>query len=579
MTVAVRLAVCLALLWSVPTIALPQAPAPATAPQGSERLVRGWLLRIDGAEYVIDLGSSDGLAPGAMVRLYRTIRAKHPLTGKEVLDRFPVGVAEAHEVASHLSILQPDEATRKTLQVGDMVEFTAKRATPPKPVEAAQPPHCRPCPACPAALPNPPTADRSADDVALDETFLMTLGRVPQERIELWREFVKLHPNSPIVPSVLKEIDALNEMARGSRIAREDAGIAAARVQTAARRVIHLPLDGVDHDLRIGEPAWLVFSAADWSDVTDLRVHYRKVGTGTFQMARPEPSGKLHRRLRLPQELVTTTGFDYFAVLARSDGSTADIAGSVKAPTRVTVTDPYGQVGKAPVDATILRFMGEFVDFNRFRRDDQVGYGEMSVSYRLQESEYLYAFEMGYGMFNGGGGKVAGSDLTNSDGTPRLQASGPAMGEPILKDDTIDPHPSSFKYAYLSTEWAFTPIFHLLTRAVVGLERGGLDSGLELAARIGPERGTNLRLGASTIADLGRAASVALTTHAIDRVPMSGIFEVTNRPVGEDIGIRLIYQADWHWTEHVGLTGRIGYNLRTIIHAGLSLGGGMVFSW
>jgi len=37
--------------------------------------------------------------------------------------------------------------------------------------------------------------------------------------------------------------------------------------------------------------------------------------------------------------------------------------------------------------------------------------------------------------------------------------------------------------------------------------------------------------------------------------------------------------VDWQWTEHIGFTGRLGYNLRTINHAGLSVGGGTVLSW
>mgnify|MGYP006935346895 CR=1 FL=1 len=72
---------------------------------------------------------------------------------------------------------------------------------------------------------------------------------------------------------------------------------------------------------------------------------------------------------------------------------------------------------------------------------------------------------------------------------------------------------------------------------------------------------------------------MALTTHAFPLIPMTGIFEVTNRPVGEDLGIRLIYQADFSLNQHVAITGRVGYALRTIDHAGLSIGGGMALNW
>ena len=91
--------------------------------------------------------------------------------------------------------------------------------------------------------------------------------------------------------------------------------------------------------------------------------------------------------------------------------------------------------------------------------------------------------------------------------------------------------------------------------------------------------GTHLKLGLSTLGDMGRAAHIALTTHALKGIPMTGQFEVTNRPVGEELGIRLVYQLDLPITEHIAATGRIGYALRTIDHAGLSLGGGLALSW
>jgi hypothetical protein len=562
------------LAWAAPP--KPTETSPESEDSQGDKMVRGWLLRIDGDEFVIDRGTADGLHPGTPVKLYRTIRARHPLTGKEVLDRFPVGDAAADEVAAHLAILKPDEKTRRTLQVGDMVEFVVQgvkhREVPPHLVPEATTPTPPPSPSCPMCPPPPrcPEVVGSTDPV-LDETFRQTLGRTPPERILLWRKYAQTHPDSPLLPQIRQEIDALNEQSGASKTAREDAQ----RIQNALRLVSHDRLARV----RVGEPVWLVFSAADWSQVTDLRVHWRRKGEGTYELARPQPSGVLHRRFRLPDAVVREPGLEYYAVVTQPDGTSVDLVGTVRAPQAIEVTDPFAEVGRVPHDATMLRILGEYVDFNRFRRDDQVTFAEVSVLYRLQEPELLYAFELGYGLFNGGGGKVAGSDLLLADGSPRLQASGPAVGTPIRKYDTIDPRTASFKYAWVSTEWAFLPQFHGITRFVVGLGRTGLDSGLELQARIGPERGTNLRVGVSTLADLGRAASVALTTHAIERVPMSGIFEVTNRPVGEDIGIRLIYQADWRWTEHVGLIGRLGYNLRTVDHAGLSVGGGMVFAW
>ena len=283
----------------------------------------------------------------------------------------------------------------------------------------------------------------------------------------------------------------------------------------------------------------------------------------------------------MPQALVAEPGFEYFVEMTLTEsGETKALFATPRAPAPVLVADPFAEVGRRPVDASTFRMVGELVDFNRGRGDDQFLYAEVSVGYRLQDPKLLYAFEMGYGLLTGEGGAVAAGPVFEfGTNKPVNHANGPKAGQPIAKDDTVDPRRSAFKYGYLQTEWAFHASFHGITRLVVGLGKDGIDSGLELMGRIGPERGTNLRLGFATLADTGRAGSVALTTNVVENLPIQGIFEVTNRPVGEDIGVRLIAQADYKLNKHFGLTGRLGYNLRTINHAGASGGAGMVVSW
>ena len=81
------------------------------------------------------------------------------------------------------------------------------------------------------------------------------------------------------------------------------------------------------------------------------------------------------------------------------------------------------------------------------------------------------------------------------------------------------------------------------------------------------------------MADMGRAGSLALTTNVVERLPMTVLIEATNRPVAADIGLRLIYETTWWATDGFGLTGRLGYNLRTIEHVGMSTGGGVTLRW
>lgn len=560
---------------------------------------RGWIVRIADGEVVVDLGTADGLRAGQEIGLYRTVKAKHPRTGKEISDRFAIGITPIVEVATHLAILKPAKELLALLAEGDLVECQVPAAAKPeaaakdKPKEAAKAakdktaketdaakdgkaadcPPPQTCPPCP-----PPVISHGKlepDEEALEESFRNSLGTTPAERVILWRDWLRRFPTSRHAEAVMREVASMQEQQAGGRTAKEDAG-KLAKMRAQAQHIFH----DEPSDLRVREPAWLAFAAADWSNVADLRIHVRRAGDKTYKLFRPELSGKLHQRLRVPDEYARAPGFEYFAELALNDRPlAADLVGNPRQPVQVKVTDPYAEVGKMPADASTFRIGGDFVDFNRFRRDDQFVYGEVSLNYRLQDPEVLYGIEMGYGLLSGGGGVVATESDTGTASNPALHPNGPNAGQPIKKDDTIKLRNAAFKYGYLGTEWKVSEQFHFITRLVVGLGPSGLDNGLELIGRIGQERGTNLRLGVATMADTGRALSVALTTHAIEQVPFTGIFEVTNRPVGEDVGVRLVGQADYKLTRTFGLTGRLGYNVRTIVHAGFSFGGGVVVLW
>lgn len=559
--------------------ALAAKPGPAAAAQPSDgRVLTGVVLRIDGAEFVIDLGLGAGLEQGMLVTLYRTVKVRHPVSGKELLDRFAVGQTEAIEVVQSMAILQPDAEVAKLLRVGDRVQVVlpepkakvapaAEQKPPPRDDAAAK--VCQPCPVCPPVHAQPGAPPPAQELVAADRVFRACLGRQPAERIQLWQDYLEQFPGSSVRKAVESEIDALAEWMRAGQLARrverEDR-----LAQSAASTIHHEVLE----EMREGEPAWLVFAAADWQSVTDLRVHLRRRGESSYELLRPEPSGALQRRLRLPDGWVKSPGFQYFVAITRVNGVTTTLAGQAIAPTTVAVARPLGQQRPNADSGSSFRLLGEYVDFNRGRRDDEIGLGMADLTYRIGSGGALYAFQMGYGVLAGRGGRVA-----ERDDPLMIHTSGYSKGKTVVKDDTLDSRSAAFKYAYLGGEWALHRMFHATTRLVVGLDDLGLDTGLELAGRIGAEDGTNLLIGGSSLGGMGRAGFVALTARVLDNVPMTGILEVTNRPVREDVAIRLIYEAGWRVSKRFELTGRLGYNLRTIVHAGVSVGGGVAFHW
>ncbi|MBM4343526.1 MAG: hypothetical protein FJ100_09130 [Deltaproteobacteria bacterium] len=117
-------------------------------------------MRINGPEVVIDLGTADGLRRGQELALYRTVKAKHPRTGKELVDRFVAGLCPVLDVATHLSVLKPDKDLIAQLAEGDLVECQVRAA----PAAAA----ATPAPAARKTLARKDAA--SAKDSAAKET-------------------------------------------------------------------------------------------------------------------------------------------------------------------------------------------------------------------------------------------------------------------------------------------------------------------------------------------------------------------------------------------------------------------------
>lgn len=154
-------------------------------PTGGPRLIQGVILQIEPPEFAIDLGLSQGLAVGMSVKLHRTMKVRHPVTGKSMLDRFPIGASEAQEVVDKMAILRPEVSLAKWLRVGDRVEIVLPELAPvavgppskapAKKAPAFDDPEPVACPACPVCPP-PAVGGTAPGPVAADvaaacETF------------------------------------------------------------------------------------------------------------------------------------------------------------------------------------------------------------------------------------------------------------------------------------------------------------------------------------------------------------------------------------------------------------------------
>ena len=97
--------------------------------------------------------------------------------------------------------------------------------------------------------------------------------------------------------------------------------------------------------------------------------------------------------------------------------------------------------------------------------------------------------------------------------------------------------------------------------------------------RIGRPSGTNLELGGGYIEDLGYEANVSVNLGLVDDVPLRAHIIVTDMPVNEALGVRLVAEAGWRATSWFEFVGLVGYDIRDINHTGISLGLGTTFLW
>lgn len=508
----------LLLLLSVPALA-------ATRP--------AYVLRIEGPDAFVDLGRADATQPGERLRVYRVVEARHPATGKVMRDRFLLGEVEVLEAGETLSrIAAPDELLAQ-LEVGDEVE----------PVNAAREP--RPATSAPTQAPAasaPSTGGPSdAERTALRTAWNAALKLPPAERAKVWEDFLAAWPQTDLMGPIRAEIAIL----------RATPASASAAKATARPAPV----------LRVSAPASALTDEAITVSLSSLAgptpraamVHWRQRGSPTFRTLHMtvEPQG--HFRATLPAGTAEEPAIEYYVEAVDPEGATLAAEGSASRPRFIDIQRPPRDERIELAHRSRVRISDEYVDFNRFKGNDVYNLFEADFLYRVNTA--LYAVRVGFGNYRGTG---TPKDLLDS-GEP-----GQLVG---------------FTYGFSELELRLHPSLAVLLKGSAGVTRDGLKGGFDLGLRIGSETGTSLLIRGATIANIGQRVSLALAWDAVKGWPMSGEVVVTNEPIGEDLGVRLIYTLGRSVTPWLDVSGRVSYQLRDINHSGLGLGVGTTFHW
>lgn len=519
----------------------------AKSKQRSAALREGVIVKLEPKkQFLIDLGERDKVKAGMKVSVYRRVKVKHPISGKTINDRFFIGTIKLEQVSRFLSVAKTLGTFSYTPSVGDFVVPGAKpeQILPTKIVTVVKK----------VKVPVPcPKGSIDLDAQRLNLQWMQMKGYNIQERKQGWLQFLRQYPQVSYRQHIEAHINWLSQLDQETR----------KKAKKHALEVWHDPPNRVE----VGENVTLVAAVvAPWK-VQAVMLYYRPAEETRFRSLRMEPSQRHYYRVQLPSKLVSkTTSFQYFIEVIDTKGKRHAGYQSEDAPEPVQVYDPPGSNFSKRDRSQAYTFF-EYVDFftRAFGRDR---YFKLEADYRyLLPIPVLYSVRMGFGIFEGQGNNVNLMD----------------------RDPTIGVIPKAYTYGYLEGEFRFHKYFALMLRALLGAVRQntveglvqspGAIFGLEGRARIGQEIGTNLVLGFTGTTGVGIEGVVVLTIREVKKFPMSASVIVTNLPLGQDLGVRLVYQIGWRPIKWFSIDLRVGWNIRNINHSGPTLGLGTAFQW
>ena len=559
------------------------------------------VLAVDKDDIYIDLGARDGVGAGTQLELLHEVVAKDPRTGATLKDSFSLGSLTVTKAGDKLCVAQADPDLAKRVLAGDRVRLVG---APRKFLDpwAAQVEASRVISGT-----SPPVAPVVPGQVAPDHVKLAeaawrdTLGKAPEQRIQRWSELLTADPKTPYRKVIENELQSLraqiqqrddalakaksqNTNDRNPRIARLAEELAVATNQSARPVLAVAPLSRAVP----GQPLQLAFLVRMPSAIGQAWLFVRPPGEPGFRRLDLVPDGDSYLRATVDGSMVRTPRLEWY-VEASSRGTAADVApvlGSQEDPMSTTIDAVVEEAPIAPnrshVDAHV-----DYVDF-----DGQLGKGfdqyyqaEIDFMYRFLDP--IYAVRLGFGTLSGRGGP---KDVIDED--PMKQCLD-AMGAYKCRN-------VAFSYVYTEFEYRIQSNVAFMVRPQAGLlttdsmpgaenNRCSTDDvegcgfhtrfGGRARIRFGREDSTNLVIGAGFTKGVGTLLEAAYHWLPKPVVPVQLIVQVTDMPVPENFGVRLIADVGWRGVAWFYPSVRLSYQARDIDHAGFSGGLAMNFDW
>jgi hypothetical protein len=582
-----KILLALAAMVAVPAVAVAE-PAPV-------------VLAVNGAEVYVDVGGQDGVGAGAELELLHYVAAKDPTTGRVLRDKFVFGTLVVERAGDHVALARAEEALVGRIAPGDEIRLVGDAQVYRDPWAARVAASKAPGPVAPGAsrartpgavAANP--ARERLDAEAVRAAWQSTLGRSLEDRIARWQEFLAGHADSDYAPVIRLEIKSLDTQRR----AREAAIARAGDVDHRYDRIRALssalapgpdPL-AVDAPGRVtpGQPIALAFLVRDPDRVGAPALYARQAGDKGYRRFDLRRDGDAYLRADVPAELVGGSSVEWFVETTDRAGGAVPLIASRQAPSSIAVDRGLDEPPIAEKRSRI-RLAGDYVDFDGGlgRGHDQYMQAELDFMYRFIKP--LYAFRLGFGTMAGKGGP---KDVIDEDPTD----------ECLDENGVYRCRRVNFNYVYVELEHRFKPNFAVMIRPQAGLvaidarpddsnstrcarsqdiAQCSFEAGFGARGRVrfGEETGTNLVLGVGFTSGVGTLLEATYQWFPTRVVPVELSVQVTDQPVPEDFGVRLIADVGWRGTRWFYPSARLSYQARDIDHSGVSGGVAMNFDW
>jgi len=547
------------------------------------------VLAIDGKDIYIDTGARDGVGTGSELELLHEIVASDPVTHAVLHDHFALGTLVVAKAGDKVCVARAEGELAARVLVGDHARLASAKRT------FADPWQERVAAGRPALAAARPPGAPPLDHAALArDAWRETLGQSPEQRIERWKQLVAADPGTPYVRAINAEVKSLR-----TQITARDAALAMAKsgaLDDKAARIAELvPQLGAGQDLLLvtpidrtvpGRAIALAFLTRSPTEIGQAYLYVRRHGEPGFRRQPLARDGDAYLRGTVDASLVREPGLEWYVEVANSDGGNArPVIGSHEAPLVIDVEqmvgDPPPQPGRSHVDLHV-----DYVDWQGKQNKgfDEYYQAEADFTYRFLDP--VYAVRLGFGTLSGIGGP---KNVIDADPMHCLDSGG------VYRCTRV-----TFTYVYTEIEHRLAPNVAIMIRPQAGLltadempssSTARCDNpdaagcrfltgfGARARLRLGEEAGTNLAIGAGFTRGVGTLLEASYHWLPAPVVPVQITVQVTDQPVVEDFGVRLIGDVGWRSLSWFYPSVRVSYQARDIHHTGASGGLAMNFDW